>query len=188
MDELKYLIIFLSIGGLSTFLVLFICLLIANNSGDNSTEVQVDGSLSVPFQDSVKYTITSEYGYRKDPINEKMVLHDGIDVAAPQGTEIVASASGTVVDVGYQENGLGNYVYIEHNIDGTIYYTAYGHMLDDSIVVTKGQKVKAKEKLGIIGQSGRATGTHVHFSLLTPKLKWDKDNLKDPMYIFEKKK
>ena len=112
-------------------------------------------------------------------------FHNGLDLDAPDGSEVVAAADGYVVETGYQENGLGNYVYVEHNFDGIVYYSAYGHMLDESIVVSEGEPVKAKQKLGIIGASGRVTGTHLHFMLMTPKLSYEQKYLVDPLLVIE---
>ena len=64
----------------------------------------------------------------------------------------MASAGGKIYKTGYEPNGLGNYVKIQHDVNGETYYTAYGHMLDNSIVVSEGQIVKSGEKIGIIGQ------------------------------------
>lgn len=165
--------------------LLLILLLIVNSSGGDSSIMIVTNGFSVPFKDNVEYTITSNFGERINPINGNKELHDGIDVAVAEGTDIVASLSGVVVEKGYQENGLGNYVYIEHQINGMIFYTAYGHMKDDSIVVNEGQMVSSKDKIGIVGQSGMATGIHLHFSIMTPNLKFDIQNLVDPRPIFD---
>ena len=102
---------------------------------------------------------------------------------APEGSNIVAAANGTVVEVGYDEDGLGNYVYIKHDFDGLIYYSAYGHMLDDSIAVSVGDEVIAKQKIGVIGSSGRSTGVHLHFVLMSPDLSFDQDNLVNPINV-----
>lgn len=166
------------------FLLLIALLMVNSSSGNPSIMVMVNG-FSVPFENDVEYTVTSNFGDRINPITGNKELHDGIDLAVAEGTDIVASLSGVVVETGYQENGLGNYVYIEHQLNGMIFYTAYGHMADDSIVVNEGQMVSAKEKIGVVGKSGMATGIHLHFSIMSPKLKFDVQNLIDPSPIFE---
>lgn len=142
--------------------------------------------LTVPFKSGVDYIITSKFGTRTDPVYGGSAFHSGIDLSAPSGTEIVASANGVVKETGYNANELGNYVYIEHVINGVTYYTAYGHMLDDSIVVKEGEPVTSKQKIGIIGSTGKSTGIHLHFSVMTPNLSFDKENLKDPLSIVKK--
>lgn len=166
---------------LTFFMIIFV---IDNSSTDTSIIVENEG-LSVPFKPNVNYVITSNFGTRIDPVYYTKRFHSGIDLAAPQGTEIVSSANGIVVEVGYSSGGLGNYVYIKHDIKGTIYYTAYGHMLDNSIIVREGQPIKAKEKIGIIGSTGKSTGIHLHFSVMTPNLRFDDNNLKNPRYIID---
>lgn len=187
MDELKKIHLFLTLFPvIMIVLVIFIVLLVTDSAGGDSSIVMINGDFRPPFSPEVEYTITSNFGTRVDPINGSESFHSGIDVTAPEGTDIVASANGVVIETGYQENGLGNYVYMEHNVNGIIFYTAYGHMLDDSIVVSEGQIVYQYEKLGTIGSSGRSTGRHCHFMIMTPKLKFDKENLLDPLPIFEK--
>jgi len=156
-------------------LILIMCIL-----GDEESVVKAN--FKVPFKSDVVCTITSHYGYRVDPVEEDIVLefHSGIDITAPQGTDIVSSADGTVYQVGYDGDGLGNYVYLEHKIDNKVMYTIYGHMLDDSIVVKKGDEVKAQDKLGTIGATGRVTGTHLHFMISKDKISFDEEDLIDP--------
>lgn len=185
MDDLKKINLFLALSpAVIIILVIALVILVSDSSSTNSS-MMVAGEFTPPFKDNVNFTITSDFGSRTDPLNGSEAFHTGIDLSAPEGTEIVASASGVVVETGYSATGLGNYVYIEHNVDGKIYYSAYGHMLDNSIVVSEGEPVEAKQKIGVIGTSGRSTGIHCHFSLMSPKLKFDKTNLIDPKYIFE---
>lgn len=156
--------------------------LITNESGSGDTSVMAGVFFSPPFEDGVAFTINSQYGYRTDPFtNYGEVFHTGIDLGAPAGTNIVASADGVVIEVGFEAEGLGNYVYIEHDFDGITYYTAYGHMADNSIIVVEGQNVSEKEKIGVIGDTGKVTGVHLHFTIMSPELKFDKDNLVNPI-------
>lgn len=158
------------------FLVLLVC-----NVSVGSNEMVKPNTFYVPFSDEVNYSISSEFGYRTNPLtNEETKLHTGIDLVAPEGTDILASCDGYVIKTGYAPENFGNYVYIEHNIDGKIYYTAYGHMANDSIVVSVGQQVHAKDKIGVIGATGKVTGTHLHFSIMTPNPKLTKENLVNP--------
>ena len=157
--------------------------LITSDSGSGDSSVMAGVFFTTPFEDGINYTITSEFGDRKDPFDGTQTFHSGIDLSAPDGTNIVASGDGVVVEIGFQEEGLGNYVYIEHNYNGVIFYSAYGHMLDDSIVVSEGEQVTAKQKIGVIGSTGKSTGTHLHFTLMSPNLKFDKDNLVNPINV-----
>lgn len=166
--------------------VIFIVLLIVSSSGNDTYVTLINGEFKPPFSPEVRYRITSKFGTRIDPFTDETTFHSGIDVTANEGSDIVASANGIVVETGFEENGLGNYVYIEHNINGVIYYTGYGHMLDDSIVVTEGQPVQQYEKIGTIGSTGKSTGIHCHFMLMTPKLEIKKKYLIDPEIIFTK--
>ena len=69
---------------------------------------------------NVNYTITSPFGSRSDPFTGEESFHSGIDLWAPAGTDIVASAGGKVYKTGYEANGLGNYVKIQHDVSGAV--------------------------------------------------------------------
>lgn len=101
------------------------------------------------------YTISSRYGWRWGR------RHDGVDISGTgEGSPIFASNNGTVAEVGYYHSSMGNYVYINHN-NG--YYTVYMHM--SSIKVKKGQVVARGQTIGGMGNTGRSTGTHLHWSI-----------------------
>ena len=188
MNDIKkvYLILKLSPAIMVLFIIALVLLIADGSNGDPSAEPVGDVSeFTAPFRMNVNYTITSPFGSRSDPFTGEESFHSGIDLWAPAGTDIVASAGGKVYKTGYEANGLGNYVKIQHDVSGVTYYTAYGHMLDNSIVVSEGQIVKAGDKLGIIGQSGRATGIHVHFMLMTPNCTYSRSDLKDPKSIID---
>ncbi|HHY17506.1 MAG TPA: M23 family metallopeptidase [Firmicutes bacterium] len=103
--------------------------------------------------------VTDGYGWRIHPITGKRQFHEGIDIAAPLGTAIKAAAGGTVSFAGWS-NGYGRLVVIRHS-DG--YETRYGHL--SRYAVSKGQRISKSEILGYVGQSGDATGPHVHFEI-----------------------
>ena len=162
------------------FFFLFIVLLCATSSG-GSEEGVATAFFSTPFEEEIKYTITSNYGTRIDPIVENTIsFHSGIDLSAPAGTDIVASGDGIIHKVGYDANGLGNYVYIKHDLGGLVFYTIYGHMLDNSIVVKENDSIKAKDKIGTIGSTGRSTGTHLHFMISKNKISYKEEDLINP--------
>lgn len=162
-------------------LLLLVMVTCDSSAGDESVVAGV--VFTTPFKDNISITITSKFGTRIDPINHTTDFHSGVDLDAPDGSEVVSIGDGEVVQVALNNGTLGNTVYIKHSIDGVIYYSVYAHLLNNSIVVSEGQTVKAKQKIGIIGNSGRVTGTHLHLSLMTPELKWNQKNLIDPVNI-----
>lgn len=91
--------------------------------------------------------------------------HQAVDIANSSNPPIVAAQGGTVVTAGWNAGGYGNYVIIDH---GNGYKTLYAHMLNNSIVVRAGQVVSQGQKLGIMGSTGRSTGTHLHFEVISP--------------------
>lgn len=91
-------------------------------------------------------------GYRYD--------HRAIDVAAPLGTVVTAADRGVVVRAGWNNQGYGNFVIIDHNID---YVTLYGHLSE--ILVTEGQVVAQGAIIGKVGSTGNSTGPHLHFEI-----------------------
>lgn len=115
---------------------------------------------SVPLGPPVLGPITSLYGRRIDPINEEVAFHSGIDISKKSGAEIMATADGKVVDKGYTE-GHGNYVVVGH---GKGFKTRYFHM--QKSLVEKGAKIKRGQVIGLVGNSGRSTGPHLHYEIL----------------------
>ena len=109
--------------------------------------------------------ISSEYGWRKNPVSGVNKLHAGTDFAAPAGTPIYAAASGYVQVAGWSSGGYGNYVIIYHGkmSDGTAYSTLYGHMR--SVATTAGKYVKQGELIGYVGSTGNSTGNHLHLEV-----------------------
>jgi murein DD-endopeptidase MepM/ murein hydrolase activator NlpD len=105
--------------------------------------------------------IASGFGVRIDPIYKVLRPHEGLDFAAPMGTEIYATGDGVVELVGFDYNGYGNEVLINH---GYGYKTRYGHMSRTKAMV--GQKVKRGEVIGYVGSTGKSTGTHVHYEVI----------------------
>jgi murein DD-endopeptidase MepM/ murein hydrolase activator NlpD len=106
-----------------------------------------------------KGTLTSGFGTRASPFTGKLEFHDGIDLAAPLGTDVYAARKGKVIERGYSDT-LGNYVILDHG-DG--YSTVYGHM--QKILVALNETVKSGSILGIVGSTGRSTGPHLHFEV-----------------------
>ncbi|MBM3299591.1 MAG: M23 family metallopeptidase [Deltaproteobacteria bacterium] len=104
--------------------------------------------------------VTSRYGQRLHPILKVWRKHDGVDYGAPTGTAVWSVASGVVTFAGWK-NGYGNYVCIQHDNGDE---SRYGHL--HRILVKKGARVKQSHRIGLVGQTGQATGPHLDFQLL----------------------
>lgn len=104
-------------------------------------------------------TCSSYYGYRKHPVAGEAIFHYGVDLAAPEGTPIVAARSGNVTAATYEDNA-GYYVNIDH-LDG--YTSCYMHMT--KFIVAEGQFVMAGQIIGYCGATGATTGSHLHFEI-----------------------
>ena len=109
--------------------------------------------------------ISSEYGWRKNPVTGVNKLHAGTDFAAPGGTPIYAAASGYVQVAGWSSGGYGNYVIIYHGkmSDGNQCSTLYGHMR--SVATSAGKYVQQGEIIGYVGSTGNSTGNHLHLEV-----------------------
>jgi murein DD-endopeptidase MepM/ murein hydrolase activator NlpD len=117
-------------------------------------------SEKVTWKVPIKYKkFTSPYGWRTDPVYGGKRFHYGVDLAADEGTKIVASRGGTVTTATYEKN-CGYYVQIDHG-DG--YKSIYMHMTH--YVVKKGAKVTQGQTIGYCGSTGKSTGPHLHFGI-----------------------
>lgn len=115
----------------------------------------------LPFSSPVlsDYRFTSPYGYRRDPLTGGRRMHSGTDFAAPKGTDIFATASGVVIYAGYS-GSYGNLIKIKHDFG---IETRYAHL--SKIRVKKGQRVSRGDHIGDMGNTGRSTGTHLHYEV-----------------------
>lgn len=102
------------------------------------------------------YTVTSPYGPRSGG------FHYGVDLAAPMGTPIYAAGDGTVAAAG-SASGFGDWIVIDHIVNGSKVSTVYGHEYPAGVLVTAGQVVKHGQHIGNVGANGEATGPHCHF-------------------------
>jgi len=118
-------------------------------------------AFQMPFASPVKQTVrwTSGFGTRRDPINGRAKAHNGQDLAGPRGTPILTTGDGTVIFAGRQ-NGYGNVVKIRHSFG---YETVYAHL--NSIRVETGERVSRGDVIGGMGNTGRSTGTHLHYEI-----------------------
>jgi murein DD-endopeptidase MepM/ murein hydrolase activator NlpD len=107
--------------------------------------------------------IISAFGLRTNPFTGNKEFNKGLDIAAPKGTEVYAAADGTVVSAvsDYEpENYYGKYILIMHSNKIKSHYSKL-----DSVLVKKGQTVKAGELIGKVGSTGRSRGPHLHFEI-----------------------
>ena len=114
---------------------------------------------STPSIWPTKGWLSSRFGYRMSPFTGKKEFHRGIDIATPMGAPIVAPADGIVSKI-YSDRGYGKVVSISHGY-GVI--TRYAHL--SKALVNKGQYVKRGETIALVGNSGRSTGTHLHYEV-----------------------
>lgn len=106
--------------------------------------------------------ISSPFGKRRHPIKKKVIVHWGVDYAAPRGTAIYAGGDGVVQKAGWN-GGYGNYVKIRHNSE---YSTAYGHMQKIAKGIRPGTRVKQGQIIGYVGSTGLSTGPHLHYEVV----------------------
>ncbi|ACV68558.1 M23 family metallopeptidase [Desulfohalobium retbaense] len=107
-----------------------------------------------------KTWISCSYGWRTNPFTNKREFHDAMDIAGPWKTPLIAPADGTVIKVG-KNYLVGNYLRIRHSKGIT---TSYGHL--QSVAVKEGQTVQRRDVIGYMGNTGRSTGTHVHYKVV----------------------
>lgn len=105
--------------------------------------------------------VASFFGYRMDPVYRSVIHHDGIDFAAPIGTDIFATGDGVVETVDFSRGGYGFEVIINH---GFGYHTRYAHL--SKMLVREGQKVRRGEIIAEVGNTGKSVGSHLHYEVL----------------------
>ncbi len=111
----------------------------------------------------------SGYGWRIDPIYNVRRFHEGLDFSIPVGTDVYATADGVISYVGYQRGGYGYLIIINHGYD---YETRYAH-LRNTRLVRVGQKVKRGDIIAESGNTGKSTGSHLHYEV---RFKGEPDN------------
>ena len=120
--------------------------------------------------------LSSSFGMRKHPILGFNKMHSGTDFAAPSGTPIMASGSGTIVLAKWCGGG-GNCIKIKHN---STYETVYAHMKSFARGMKKGKKVRQGEIIGYVGSTGMSTGPHLHYEVIVNGKKVNSRTLKLP--------
>jgi len=117
-----------------------------------------DLPLALPIQQ--EFMLSSSFGVRSDPMTHLPSMHEGIDFVAPAGTPILVTAAGQVLRA--RTNGAyGNMVEVSH-AEGFV--TRYAHL--QSILVQPGQQLRAGDRVGLLGNTGRSTGPHLHYEVL----------------------
>jgi murein DD-endopeptidase MepM/ murein hydrolase activator NlpD len=105
-------------------------------------------------------TVTSGFGWRRDPINGGNAFHEGVDIPAPSGTPILAAGGGTVIYSGWR-GGYGNVVFLCHGGGIT---TRYAHNSQNNVEV--GERVERGQAIAYVGSTGRSISTHLHYEVL----------------------
>jgi murein DD-endopeptidase MepM/ murein hydrolase activator NlpD len=116
-----------------------------------------------PVKDLNEQNLVSGFGVRINPFHKGNYHHDGLDIALPKGTEVLATGDGRVVSINNSrvEAGFGNYIEIDH---GNGFITRYAHL--ESIHVNWGQKISIGQVIGHSGSSGGSVAPHLHYEVL----------------------
>ena len=118
------------------------------------------GTVSIPSQRPVTdIAFSSNFGVRSDPFRHTRAMHAGVDIPGPVGTPVYATADG-LVGRAQRAGGYGNLVELEH---GQGIQTRYGHL--SAIVAQPGTRVKRGDLIGLMGSTGRSTGSHLHYEV-----------------------
>lgn len=116
---------------------------------------------AIPFAAPLeKYTLTSTFGLRTDPFTQTQSMHQGLDLSAPRKTAIFSPAAGVVLFASRKDR-YGKMVEIDHGM-GIV--TRYGHL--EETLVKPGQKIQFRDKIGLVGSTGRTSGAHLHYEVV----------------------
>jgi murein DD-endopeptidase MepM/ murein hydrolase activator NlpD len=105
------------------------------------------------------FKLTSNFGYRRDPVTRRVAVHTGQDFGGPRNAPVLATASGRVVESG-RAGAYGIMVAVDHGMGIS---TRYAHLR--RAMVRTGQKVRVGQQVGIMGNTGRSTGAHLHYEV-----------------------
>lgn len=122
----------------------------------------LDSSLRLPLDNDL-FWVSSEFGKRKNPFSGEMKNHNGIDLAAAEGTPVYAIKDGAVYAAIEKDPEFGNYIILSHDLGKMT--SVYAHL--SKITVNRYQYVKKGDVIGYVGQTGKATGPHLHFEIRT---------------------
>jgi murein DD-endopeptidase MepM/ murein hydrolase activator NlpD len=133
--------------------------------------------LSAPLDE---YRLTSGYGRRVDPFTSDLAFHSGIDLASRHRAAVHVTSPGTVTFVGWK-GGFGKMVEVDHGLGVR---TRYGHL--STIFVKRGQVLEFREKVGLVGNTGRSSGEHLHYEVVIDGRPYDPANfIKAGQYVFK---
>jgi murein DD-endopeptidase MepM/ murein hydrolase activator NlpD len=131
------------------------------------------------------WKVTSPFGWRIHPIEKYKKHHNGVDLWGPKAKiwneawhdgKVIAAGTSKLKNADGSLGGVGYYVDLRVIIDGEAYVTRYAHMVEGSLTVVKGEKVKAGTRLGIMGNTGASAGRHLHFEICKGKIhRWTSD-------------
>jgi len=125
---------------------------------------------STPSIWPAKGFLCSSFGFRRDPINRRIKMHEGYDIANKIGTPVHAAADGVVVFAGI-ESGYGNMITVDHGYGVS---TNYAHL--SAILVHEGDSVRRGQKIGLMGSTGRSIGSHLHYEVRINRVPVDPGN------------
>ena len=135
-------------------------------AGASLKQAKPEQTLCFPLE-TTAWRVSDPYGWRNDPFTGEEAFHRGVDLACGEGTAVCAALDG-VVTAARRSSTYGNYVRLSHP-DGQ--ETLYAHL--QYLYVRAGEVVKAGQQLGTAGQTGRATGAHLHFEFLVRGIRYD---------------
>ena len=116
----------------------------------------------LPIIQGTNYWFSSGFGHRPDPLTEKLRFHNGLDIAAPRGTPVIAAADGIIEEI-TKDPFFGRMVQINH--ESTQMKTLYGHLNHYADDLQVGKEVRRYDVIGYVGNSGRSTGDHLHYGV-----------------------
>lgn len=123
------------------------------------TDKYLKTAQNVPIGAPVPGVLTSKFGWRADPINGERAYHRGVDIRGQMGTEVKATADGEVIRQRH-DKGDGHFILLDH---GNGFRTKFAHL--QKSLVKKGDQVTRGHVIGLVGNSGRSTGPHVHYEI-----------------------
>lgn len=132
---------------------------IARNEVQRNVTKEISAPTGLPIDQS-KLDITSDFGFRIHPKNQRKELHKGIDIRAKSGTPVLSTGKGIVLEAGYKQKP-GKYVIIQHPGG---YTTKYFHLSDFCVIA--GEKIEKGKPIGKVGNSGLSFMPHLHYEVL----------------------
>ncbi len=136
----------------------------ANHQLSEASSIPLAGDPAIPsrfpLDKNHKESVTLNFGWEgKNPISGEKMKHQGIDLRAPIGTPVYATADG-VIGKATEHDGYGKVIFIKH---GDTFVTLYAHL--DEMLVEAEEKVKKGYKIGAVGNTGKSTGPHLHYEV-----------------------